>query len=211
MSRTINKVSSEAVEKATGRGWDQWIAFIDQHGGDALDHKGIVALVGGEGRVESSWWQQQVTVGYEHAKNRRVTGQTADQGFQIGVQRVIPMARETLWKFLTGAAGRKLWLGTVRRLALESGATYETEEGASGEVRTVRPGERLRLTYKLGSSKRTTTLQITLSCVRNDADRTTLRFHHEKLANAKERERMKAHWKNVADAIHAQAERRRQG
>ncbi len=47
MPETINKISSDAVERATGRRWDAWIEFIGARGGADLDHKAIVALVAG--------------------------------------------------------------------------------------------------------------------------------------------------------------------
>ena len=69
--------------------------FINDNGGAELDHKGIVALL--QGSVASAWWRQMVTVGYEHATGRRVLGETADVGFQVGVQKTIPLGREALW------------------------------------------------------------------------------------------------------------------
>jgi len=33
MTDRLNNVSSQAVEKATGRDWDAWIALIDKEGG----------------------------------------------------------------------------------------------------------------------------------------------------------------------------------
>jgi len=114
MSKMINKVSSEAVEKATGKGWDQWIAFIDEHGGAELDHKAIVKLLGREGKITRAWWQQMVTVGYEHAKGRRETGETADAGYQVGVQMVVPLERGELWDLLISPAGVRTWLGRAR-------------------------------------------------------------------------------------------------
>lgn len=98
MTKTVNKISTEAVQRATGRSWDQWIRFIDRGGGEALDHKAIVKLLGNAGKIESGWWQQTVAVGYEHAKGKRRTGETADAGFQVGVQGVIAMERGAPWE-----------------------------------------------------------------------------------------------------------------
>lgn len=202
MSDTINNISSPAVEKATGRTWDRWIAFIDERGGDDLDHKGIVALVKAEGGVEKGWWQQTVTVGYEHAKGRRVVGQTGDAGYQIGVQRVIPLEQGALWDLLASEAGLGVWLGPgTGALTLAPGEQYATRDGFSGEVRTVKAGHKLRLTWQPADRDRPTTLQLSLSCPRNTEEKTTLRFHHEKLDGTDERDRMRAHWKGVLDAL----------
>ena len=154
MPDKINNISSEAVEKATGRGWSQWIAFLDGHG---------------------------------------------------GAQRAMPLDRQALWELLTSDAGVAVWLGRARGLALEPGARYELDRGPSGEIRTIKPGHRLRLTWRAGGANPCTTLQLSLSCPRNNAARTTLRFHHEKLASEAHREQMRAHWKGVLDELVALA------
>lgn len=205
MTRIINKVSNEAVLGATGRSWDQWIRLIDRRGGAGMDHKAIVALLAGPGKVASGWWRQMVAVGYEHAKGRRKTGETADAGFQVGIQKAVPMGRGPLWRLLTGGEGLRLWLGSVRGLALEPGARYRTGAGISGEIRAVKAGQRIRLTWRPKGRAGDTTLQLTLSCPRNTRGRTTVRFHHERLADGKERERMRARWSRVLEKVAALA------
>ncbi len=200
-TQTINKISSAKVKEATGKGWDQWIAFINRNGGADLDHKGVVALLKGKGKLASAWWQQMVTVGYEYASGRRVTGETADAGYQVGVQKVIPMGRRALWELLTSKDGLKLWLGSVRKFSPEPGARYKALRGPGGEIRTVKTGERLRLTYQRPGRDAPTTLQLSLSCPRNTKTRTTLRFHHEKLSSPDEREEMRVHWKGVLEEL----------
>lgn len=201
MPKMVNKVSSDAVERATGRGWDAWIAFIDGRGGGRMDHKQIVKLVGTSGGVDSGWWQQMVTVGYEHAKGRRQTGETTDAGFQVGVQRAIPAAREALWELLTSGPGRRAWLGSVRSPRFEPGTRMKSRAGLEVEVRTVKPGHRLRLAWRPAGRAADTTLQLTLSCPRNTRSRTTLRFHHEKLADEAEREDARVHWRAVLEEL----------
>ncbi|OIP31465.1 MAG: hypothetical protein AUK47_22395 [Deltaproteobacteria bacterium CG2_30_63_29] len=69
--RSTASISNEAVEEATGRGWPAWMAFLDARGGASLEHRGIVALLAGEGGVESGWWQQTIAVSYEKATGHR--------------------------------------------------------------------------------------------------------------------------------------------
>lgn len=197
MPDKINNVSSQAVRKATGRGWAEWIRFIDENGGAGLDHRQIVALLAGPGGVGQGWWQQMLTVGYEHARGRRQTGETADAGFQVGVQRVIPLGRTALWRLLLSEAGVQIWIGPVGALSPEPGTRFELEGGPGSELLSVKVGQRLRLRYDPAGGTQATTLQLSLSCPRNTAHRTTLRFHHEKLASAEQREQMRSHWKAV--------------
>ena len=68
------RTSDEAVRRATGRTWDEWIRWLDERGAAGMSHKQIVALLREQGGVESGWWQQTVTAGYEVAKGRRVEG-----------------------------------------------------------------------------------------------------------------------------------------
>jgi uncharacterized protein YndB with AHSA1/START domain len=204
----INNVSTEAVELATGRDWDDWIEFIDGSGGERMDHRQIVVLLANAGGVDSGWWQQMVTVGYEHAKGRRVTGETAATDFQIGVQRTIPIGREALWDLLTSGTGTRIWMGTdiVERLdPLEPGARYGAADGTSGEFRTIKPGHRLRLTYQDAKQSQPSVLQLTLNSPGGSTSKTALRFHQEKLASERERERMREHWTAVLDEIEDRA------
>lgn len=193
-------VSAEAVLKATGREWDGWFGLLDEAGARQWDHKRMVAFVAGRG-LDSGWWQQMVTSSYERARGLKKVGQSSGVGFQIGVQRTIPVGREALWELLTGEDGVALWLGTTDSFEAEQGFCYRTAEGVEGEIRRVHPRDRIRLTWQPPELEQPTTLQVTLSCPRNTDERTTLRFHQEKLLDVDHREQMRAHWKAVAAKI----------
>jgi uncharacterized protein YndB with AHSA1/START domain len=190
-------MSSEAVSKATGMGWDEWFALLDEAGAVEWDHRRMVAFLAESG-LEKPWWQQMVSSTYERARGLKEVGETADAGFQVGVQRTIPVPAEELWAFLSSPEGLAIWLGELERLPEERGEPYRTADGTSGELRSVQPGARWRLTWQPPELGDPTTLQVTLSCPRNTRERTTLRFHHEKLSDSEHREAMRAHWKRVA-------------
>jgi uncharacterized protein YndB with AHSA1/START domain len=200
MSDKVMGISNEAVVKATGSGWDEWFALLDEAGAQSWDHKQMVAFVAEQG-LDKAWWQQMVTSSYERARGLKEVGETSDAAFQIGVQRTIGAPREVLWELLLSPKGRAVWLGEVDTLPLEPGARYQTRRGVTGEIRTFREGERIRLTWQPPELDRATTLQVTLSCPRNTDSKTTLRFHHEKLESAEHREEMRAHWKAVAQRL----------
>lgn len=123
------------------------------------------------------------------------TGLTKDAGWQIGVSRTLPYSRDTVWDYLTGPAGIADWLGSGAELLPEPGATYRTGSGEGGEVRSYRPGNRIRLTHG------TTTVQVTLTAANTNA--TVLRFHQERMSSAAERERQRTHWHQVMDRVAA--------
>lgn len=201
MADKLGSVTNERVKQATGKSWDEWVEAIDNFGGESMTHKQIAAKLLEDNYLDSGWWAQSVTVGYEFAKGRRVQGETKDAGFQIGVQRMIEQPQDKIWQLLISPAGTKLWLGDVRNLKFQKGETFKTKEGLSGEIRSVTKDEKLRLTWHPEERSQATTLQIYLLCNRNTPNKTNLRFHHEKLADAEERQAMKLHWQEVLNKI----------
>ena len=192
--RKFSGVSSEAVLAATGRGWDEWVEFLDGLGAAEMSHKEIVALAAGPGGLVNGWWQQSVAVGYEQARGLRVVGQTSGADFQIGVQKTLPVPSGVVWALLTEGAGRDCWLGRTGPLEFRKGERYETADGYRGEIRSCVPGERVRLTWDHPALAQTSTLQIYLA---PSGERTSVRFHQERLSSLDERELMREHWREV--------------
>jgi uncharacterized protein YndB with AHSA1/START domain len=129
----------------------------------------------------------------------RSTGLTKGAGWEIGVSRSVTFPLEEVWDFLTSAAGSAVWLGAgVQRLD-QPGSAYQTSDGTSGEVRSFRPLDRVRLTWQPEDWSHDSTVQFALS--RTASGRTVLRFHQERLADATEREQQRAHWAAVLDAV----------
>ncbi len=145
--RTFNGMSNEAVTRGTGRDWNAWLRFLDDLGAQESDHKEIVGLIAGPGSLENGWWQQSVAIGYEQARGLRVVGQTSAGGYQIGVQKTLPLPAEAAWNLVMEEPGLAIWLGTVDTLLLQPGAQYQTREGQWGEIRSVLDGQRVRLTW----------------------------------------------------------------
>ena len=198
MSATQRKISDAAVRKATGKSWDEWFVLLDSEGADALPHKQIARLLYDKGNIESSWWCQTVTVAYEHARGKRVFGETESVGFEIGVQKTLPLTPAQAWDLLTQPAGRALWLGAVPCLHWQKHGAYKTAEGTRGEIRSFTPGRHLRLTWQPLHFSTPSTLQVSLI---PSGTKTSLRFHQEKLPSAEAREQMRAHWRDVLQKL----------
>ncbi|OZM72678.1 activator of Hsp90 ATPase 1 family protein [Amycolatopsis antarctica] len=132
-------------------------------------------------------------------------GRTKDAGFQIGVSKTIPYATAEVWRFLVSPEGRTLWLGETDTWEPVRGAGYRTTEGTVGEIRGFREGDRIRLTWLPADRQRETTVQVAVSA---QGDRTVLRFHQERMADAEERTRQREHWSAVMDAVVAALARR---
>lgn len=108
-SVTYGNMSSEAVEKATGRGWVEWIRLIDEAGVADKGHTAIAAWLN-ENHIESGWWAQAVTIGYEQARGLRAPNQRAD-GYTVSISKTIPAPVSRLYEawIATGRLGH--WLG----------------------------------------------------------------------------------------------------
>jgi uncharacterized protein YndB with AHSA1/START domain len=119
----------------------------------------------------------------------------------VGVVRTLPMTAPELWELVTKQAER--WLGPGATLKLEPGKSYQVPKrrgapGVRGEVRVVKPGQRLRMTWQPDGWKKPATLQLTLVPKARGA---SLHVHMEKLPDAKTREAMREHWSKVLAKI----------
>ena len=125
-------------------------------------------------------------------------GLTQDAGWEIGVSKTIDTPLSLVWNYLTSSDGIAQWLGGGLRLPAEKGARYTTPEGTSGELRSFRPGDRIRLTWQPADWDHSSTVQV---ATRAHGEKTMLRFHQEKLADAAEREQQRAHWAGVLQRV----------
>lgn len=201
----LERISADALREATGRDWDGWLEALDAAGAEELSHKEIVSYLGREhGDATTSWWRQSIAVGYEQARGKRELGQTRDVGFQVGVQRSIDASRDEAWELLTSRP--ELWLGEGASVWFEEGERYDVpaqsgEAAASGEIRVVKPGERLRLTWQPEGWAAPATLQLTLT--ESAAGKTAIQAHLEKLPDADAREAMRASWREALERVAA--------
>jgi uncharacterized protein YndB with AHSA1/START domain len=194
------RISDESVREATGRGWHEWFEDLDAAGASAWDHKAIVAHLARTHPEASAWWRQSITVEYERARGKRAVGETTDVGFQLGVQRTVDASVDDVWQTLVSRP--ELWLGEGASVAFDEGSRYDAA-GASGEIRVVKPGERVRRTWQPDDWDAAATIQLTLEP--SSAGRTAVHAHLEKLPDAQAREDLRARWRDalerIADAV----------
>ncbi len=134
----------------------------------------------------------------------RPVGRTRDAGWQIGVSRTIGVDVDTAWKYLISDDGLAVWLGTGVTTPLRKGQAYETDQGVTGEIRSLRDHDRIRLTWQPLDRPDHATVQIAVTPAARGC---TLRFHTERLQDGREREAMRTHWKAIADQIEYQLSR----
>lgn len=195
------QIGDEKVREATGRTWAEWEAELDARGAADLPHKRMAEMLEAEMGV-SGWWAQSITVDYERRKGRRAVGQTADTGYQIGVQRTLPLSHDAAWELLASPEGMGIWLGAAPRL--EKGAAYTTPDGAAGVVRVATLGSHLRITWQRPGWPRSSTIQVRAIPA---GEKTTISFHQEHLPGADEREERRRHFAAALDALQQRIER----
>lgn len=200
---TLARLSSASVRRATGWGWEVWLDELDEAGAAEWDHKEIVAYLEDQhAEATSSWWRQSIAVGYEQAHGKRVVGQTAGAGFEIGVQRSVATTVREAWELITSRP--ELWLGEGAYVNFAEDERYEVPPGdgtpgASGQIRVVRPGYRLRMTWQPEDWPTPATLQLTVSDLRSG--KTALHAHLEKLPDAEAREAMRKRWREALERM----------
>ncbi|MGH1561865.1 SRPBCC domain-containing protein [Mumia sp. DW29H23] len=142
-------------------------------------------------------------------QERTPVGLTRDAGWQIGVSKTVDHPAHEVWAFLVSPAGTDLWLGHDVVLAAERGTRYETREGTTGEIRSFRPQDRVRLTWRPRDADHDTVVQVVVSD--SGPGRSMIRFHQERLTSARERAHQRAHWRTVMTSLVAALDRGRPG
>lgn len=167
---TEPEVSEEAIVRATGRGWDDWLRILDERGIEGFSHRDTAAWLRTELGVDG-WWAQAITVGFERARGLRAAHQVAD-GFSVGVSKTLPVSSGRLWSAFADEAARSRWLepGLLRP------RTAQPERTARFDV----AGESSRVVVGLTA--------------KGDA-KTSVTIQHERIASAAEVEERRAFWK----------------
>lgn len=129
------------------------------------------------------------------AAARRPVGLTRDAGWQVGVSRTIAADVETVWALLTSPTGLAVWLGPGATLGDSPGSPYATHDGLRGELRSLRPLDRIRLTWQREDMDHDTTVQVAIAPA--GGDRCVVRWHQERMHSAHERESQRVHWRGV--------------
>jgi uncharacterized protein YndB with AHSA1/START domain len=175
-------VGTDAVSRATGKAWDQWLAILDKAGAVAMPHKAIAALLSERFGVPP-WWSQMVTVGYEQARGLREPHQKAD-GFAASASRTVAAGLDRLYGAWADPALRAVWLG-----------------GAPIEVKRATDGKSMRIAWKAGASS------VDVNFYPAGAGRSRVQLEHGKLADAKARAAQKSFWGAALDRLKAMLEK----
>lgn len=174
-NRKIAGIGSEAVKKATGKGWNQWLTVLDVAKATRLSHKEIASLLKKKHDVPM-WWSQMITVGYEQARGLRKTHENPE-GFQISKSKTLPVSPTAAFKAWNDRKIRDKWLGE------------------NITVRKASPGKSMRITWIDGKT------HVDVDFYDKGRDKCQVSVQHTKLPNAANAEKMKKYWGAALDSL----------
>jgi hypothetical protein len=171
-------VGSDAVIKATGKAWEEWLRLLDSAGAKNLAHKDIALLLARQFRVPD-WWSQMVTVGYEQARGLRAVNQRAD-GYAANTSRTIGTPLGKLYDAWSDPVMRARWL-----------------LDAPVEVCRCIDGKSMRMTWTAGGSR------VDVGFYSKGERKSMVAVQHVKLGKASDVARQKAFWSEALERLKA--------
>ncbi len=175
-------VGSDAVARATGRAWDQWLAVLDAAGAAAMPHKAIAKLLSDRHGVPP-WWSQMVAVGYEQARGLREAYRSGD-GFAATASRTMRASVDRLYTAWADPALRALWLGR-----------------APVEVMRSADGKSMRMGWDAGDSR------VEVQFVAKGPGKSAVALEHRKLADRRAVLKQKDFWGKALERLKALLEK----
>lgn len=194
----IGIVPTASVLKHTGKNWDQWIETLNKAGAKPWTYQKTTAYLKTRHKL-SIWWQHGVAQGYEVHTGKRVEGQNQKGEYSTTATKTFPIDAKAAWKLLFSPKGLALWLNPLDGLALKPGSVYEVAEGAYGQVRTILPGKRIRLSWQEAHWRKASFIQMHL--VPRAKGKCMVVISHDTLATAEIKSELKERWRKALDGL----------
>lgn len=172
-SGSLAGIGTDAVHKATGKGWSEWLKVLDRDGAKKMSHSQIATLLSDRHGVPP-WWSQMVTVGYEQARGMRVKHEKPG-GFEISASKTVGVPLAALFGAWNDANTRQRWL-----------------PDADLAVRKATPSKSMRITWDSAKGKDATSVSVDFYA--KPEGRSMVSLNHGKLRSAAAGEKMKRFW-----------------
>jgi hypothetical protein len=182
--KRVLATSDESIRRRTGRGWEEWFDLLDEWGAAERSHREIAIWVAErQGIVPLAWNAQAVAGSYERARGLRAVGEHAD-GFRASITKTVAVPVERLYEAFVDPSRRTRWL-------------------ADGELheRTATKPRSARFDWGDGSTR----VHVTFAA--KGGDKSTATVSHQRLADAKEADRMKTFWRDRITTLKEELER----
>ena len=171
-------VGSDAVLRATGRAWDEWLKILDRAGARAMPHKEIALLLSRKFAVPD-WWSQMVTVGYEQARGLRKLYEKAD-GFSANASKTFVAPLTQIYSAWSDPALRARWLPE-----------------APIEIRHSKDGKSMRITWSAGGS------HVDVGFFNSTSGKSRVQVEHRRLPDTAAVLQQKKFWKEALERLGA--------
>jgi len=171
-------VGNEAVHRATGRDWDEWLRILDRAGARRMSHKEIALYLSRRCEVPD-WWSQMVTVGYEQARGLREAHEKAG-GFAANASRTVNASLGDLYAAWAEPLSRARWL-----------------PGAPLEIRRATDGKSMRITWTAGGSN------VDVGFFAKGPEKSSVQVEHGKLPDTATVMKQKAFWTDALNRLKA--------
>ena len=198
MIKNLGQVTTESVEKNTGRDWDAWIIQLDKHGARSMSHKEIATLLKTK-FIQAPWWQLNVALGFQYHTGQKQVGVNSKGDFTVAISRTLPLTQKKLWKWITSDEGQSLWLKPLEPANFKKGASFEIEGGVFCEVRTIKAPERIRFSWNDTDWEKPTIVQ--LMFYPRSGDKCGFGVSHEGIKDARTKETLKTIWRARLDEV----------
>lgn len=174
-------VGNDAVQRATGKAWDEWLKLLDRAGAKKMKHKDIAMMLSRKFKVPD-WWSQMVTVGYEQARGLRKLYEKAG-GFSANASKTYAAPVGQLFNAWNDPDKRARWL-----------------LDAPIEVRRSTGDKSIRMTWKAGDS------HVDVGFLPKGANKCQVSIEHSKLKDTAAVLRQKEFWKDALGRLQAMFE-----
>ncbi len=200
MSKTekVGLVTAISVKKHTKKDWDDWIAILNKRSCQALSHQELVQLLKKDFKL-TTWWQQEVARGYQIAIGIRIPNQTLKGTYTTTATKSLTASAKKIFSFLTSNEGQELWLKPMYPIKIKEKQNFECEGGIFGEFRTVKAGDKLRLTWIDEEWPNKTIIQINLYM--KPKDKCMIVINHTDLPTLKVKMLMHDRWRKAVDDL----------
>lgn len=172
-----------ALERASGRDWQNWLDVFAAAGAQRLDHAAIarVALAQMPSDLQNpDWWAQGAAIAYEQHIGLRIPGQSSTGTFRVSASRTLPLDRD---------AAIDAWVSAY-------GETTDHLGHACGAARPSRTDKRSFWRFSLDGAGR-----VEVSATPKATDRAVLAINHDGLPDAEQIEQWRAHWKQLLSTL----------
>lgn len=168
-------MSDSAVQAKTGKDWQKWFAILDRAGAAKMSHKEIAQYLYDKRKVPG-WWCQMITVTYEQERGLREKNQKAD-GYVVSASKTVEVPISALYRHWSDEKLRIKWLKD--KFAIRK----ETKDKS------------MRITW---SDYKTS---VDVYFYEKGGSKSQVSVQHSKLADAKQVEQTRAHWKAALDRL----------